>query len=102
LSVRTLQRELTQVGSSYRNLVKQLRFERASELLREGNLNVSQIAAQLGYSTSAHFARAFRRESGLPPNEFRMLFGARNDLASQSETQGIQINESASTDNRKF
>lgn len=101
LSVRTLQRELNQAGSSYRTLVSRLRFERALELLREGNLNISQIAAHLSYSNSAHFARAFRRESGLPPNEFRMLFGARAGLVGESTMQKIQIHETADIGNRK-
>lgn len=72
VSVRTLQRELNCSGLTYRDLVAKLRFERASELLREGGLNIAQIAQNLGYSNSAHFARAFRKTCGLAPNEFRI------------------------------
>ncbi|UES59804.1 helix-turn-helix domain-containing protein (plasmid) [Roseibium aggregatum] len=72
VSVRTLQRELNCAGLTYRDLVAKLRFERASELLRDGSLNVAQIALNLGYSNSAHFARAFRKTCGLAPTEFRM------------------------------
>jgi len=71
ISVRTLQRELNGAGLTYREMVNNLRFERAAELLRDGSLSVSRIAETLGYSNSAHFTRAFRRESGLRPNEYR-------------------------------
>ena len=46
-------------------------FEQARELLGAGELPISEIASRLGYSDSAHFARAFRRIAGVSPREYR-------------------------------
>ena len=44
---------------------------RARELLREGALPVSRVAASVGYRQSAQFAKAFRRHHGAPPSAYR-------------------------------
>src|SRR5574337_1128222 len=70
-SVRTLQRELGREGSDFRSLANALRGRRARELLCTTDASVTQVSASLGYSAPAHFARAFRRATGLSPQEFR-------------------------------
>jgi AraC-like DNA-binding protein len=70
-SVRTLQRELNREGTSFRALVNAMRTKRAAALLRETNASVTEVSSMLGYSSPAHFARAFRHETGISPNEFR-------------------------------
>lgn len=70
-SVRTLQRRLDALGVTYRVLVGELRVEEASRLLRRTDLDVSTIAAKLGYADATAFSRAFRRQVGQTPKEFR-------------------------------
>ena len=71
LTPRTLNRRLHKEGERFLDLVKRVRSERACALLRDGRLPVTQIAYQLGYRDSANFSRAFRRELGLTPMEYR-------------------------------
>jgi AraC-like DNA-binding protein len=75
---RTLQRALLSEGTSFRELANAAVAERSRELLSDSYLSVTEIAADLGYSSSAHFARAFRKQSGQSPSEFRTRWGARN------------------------
>lgn len=71
LSSRTLERRLAQEGGSFRVYARAARHERACALLRAGRLGITQIAYQLGYGDAANFTRAFRREAGIAPREFR-------------------------------
>jgi AraC-like DNA-binding protein len=70
-SVRMLQRRLDALGVTYRALVSELQVEEASKLLRRTDLDVSVIAASLGYADTTAFSRAFRRQVGQTPSEFR-------------------------------
>lgn len=71
LSTRTLQRALHREGTDFRSLANASRARRAVELLRGSRASVTDIAAELGYSTPANFARAFRKATGLAPEHFR-------------------------------
>ena len=71
LSVRTLQRELNRQGTDFRTMVNSARARRAVQLLRCSTASITEISTELGYSTPANFARAFRNAIGLGPMEFR-------------------------------
>jgi AraC-like DNA-binding protein len=71
MSVRALQRALHRDGTDFRRLANAIRAGRAAELLRGTQASVTEIAAELGYSAPANFARAFRKATGLAPEDFR-------------------------------
>jgi AraC-like DNA-binding protein len=71
MSVRTLQRQLSEVGLTHEELVGRARFATAATLLEQSDAKVLEIALDLGYSDHAHFTRAFRRWAGCSPQEFR-------------------------------
>ena len=63
-----LSRIFTQeVGKTISVTLRDLRMERAAELLREGRLNVTQVALEVGYSSLSHFSSAFREVIGCCP-----------------------------------
>jgi AraC-like DNA-binding protein len=69
---RTLHRRLNAAGTSFRELVDEIRFEIASQMLAETDTDVSQVAAVLNYADSSAFTRAFRRWSGTTPAQWRI------------------------------
>jgi len=71
MSVRTLQRRLSDNNLNFNELHNDARYNHAKEKLRNKNLNISDIAANLGYSEVAHFSRAFHKWSGVSPSKFR-------------------------------
>ena len=48
----------------------QLRMERATSLLAETNMPVTEIALEIGYQTPSAFSAVFRRLVGVTPTEF--------------------------------
>lgn len=70
-SVRTLQRELERAGTDFRSLANAVKIQRARELLRHTGGSITDVSAELGYSSPANFARAFRKATGVAPHEFR-------------------------------
>lgn len=71
LTTRTLRRRLQQAGTSYLELVEQLRRKIAEDYLLHSDKSVDDIAALLGYSDPSNFGRAFRRWQGTSPRQFR-------------------------------
>jgi AraC-like DNA-binding protein len=49
------------------------RIERIKELLIYGDKTISEIAFELGYSSSQYLSNQFKAETGLTPTEFRNL-----------------------------
>ena len=48
-----------------------LRMDEARRLLRETKKSVVEVALDVGYANPSHFARFFRRETGLTPSKYR-------------------------------
>lgn len=70
LSLRTLQRQLMDIGSSYHELVRAFRQEQACRLLDSG-LEAKSIAYLLGFQDVGSFRRAFCKWTGHSPNQWR-------------------------------
>lgn len=71
MSERTLRRQLTAEGSSFRDILGSLRIDRAYALLRDRSLSIYQVGAAIGYRDPREFRRAFRRLTGTTPRAAR-------------------------------
>jgi AraC-like DNA-binding protein len=71
MSLRSLQRSLREHGTSYEDLLRDVRRELACAYLREGRYSVTEIAFLLGYDSLSAFARAFKRWTGKPPSAYQ-------------------------------
>lgn len=56
-----------QMGMTISQFLRQVRLERAAELLRSGKFNVTQAALEVGYSSVGHFSTAFHETFGCCP-----------------------------------
>jgi len=68
---RTLRRKLREQGTSFREIVDQLRAEVAVKYLRDTQMTIDDIAYALGFSETANFRHAFHRWKSASPREFR-------------------------------
>lgn len=66
-SSRTLARCLEAEGTSFRDLSLQVRTSRATHMLEQGDLSITQVAYRLGYGDVTSFVRSYRRETGVTP-----------------------------------
>lgn len=71
MSSRTLRRNLTKEGTSYRSLVDEVRERLAEALLATGALSVAEIGRRLGYADTPSFTAAFKRwKHDVPPRMY--------------------------------
>jgi signal transduction histidine kinase/DNA-binding response OmpR family regulator/ligand-binding sensor domain-containing protein len=47
-----------------------IRLKRASQLLKESGLSITEIAYQVGFKDSSHFSKLFRKQFGQSPKEY--------------------------------
>lgn len=71
VSTRTLKRRLAEQGTSFSEVLDEVRRQRALLLLDDRRLGLGDVADRLGYSDVANFTRAFRRWTGRTPAAFR-------------------------------
>jgi len=57
----------TATGMTIPQYTRQLRLERAAELLKSGRYNVTEAALEVGYSSLSHFSQAFHEAFGCCP-----------------------------------
>jgi len=68
---RTLNRRLQLQGVTFRDVLDEVRYEVARQLLTLSRLSIDDIAASLGYASASPFVRSFKRWSGHPPGHWR-------------------------------
>ncbi|TPE40626.1 AraC family transcriptional regulator [Pontibacter mangrovi] len=72
LSVRSLQRRLSQQGTSFQKEVEAQKKQVAQRLIQANRYNVSEVAGMLGYSDCSAFRKAFRKWTGYNPKAFAL------------------------------
>lgn len=70
-SVRTLQAKLAGEGARFSELVETQRAALAKSHLAQRQLSLDEIADRLGYGEQTSFGRAFKRWTGMTPQQFR-------------------------------
>src|SRR5687768_9951324 len=71
ISVRSLQRRIAEMGTSYSELVAEVRIDTACHLLTESDERVADIAARLGFAGPSSFSRTFARLMKIQPAVYR-------------------------------
>ena len=50
--------------------IRRIKLQESKQMIRENNLNFTEIAAALQYSTVHHFSRQFKEKFGITPTEY--------------------------------
>jgi AraC-like DNA-binding protein len=75
MAARTLLRRLSAENTTFHEISERLREELAYDYLQRQDLTIERIAAQLGFSSSGSFSRAFVRWTGHRPSDWRVNSG---------------------------
>jgi AraC-like DNA-binding protein len=59
------------MGMSPNDYLRKCRMERAAELLRSTELNITEVCAQIGVPDAQYFSRVFKAHFGMPPSSYR-------------------------------
>ena len=62
-------------GTSFLKYLTDIRMGEAKRLLRYSDRSAAAIGAYLGFSSTAHFSRVFKKYSGITPREYRETKG---------------------------
>ncbi len=60
-------------GLSVSLFIRQVRLRSAMELLKENDLNVSEVSFRVGFSSTSYFIKCFREHYGYPPGELKKI-----------------------------
>jgi AraC-like DNA-binding protein len=83
MSVRTLQRRLTEQGVSVSRVVAEARLQAAAgHLVERPGPSLAEIGFLAGYSDQSHFTRAFAKGVGTSPRRYRQEFASPSPLHS--------------------
>lgn len=59
-----------QTGGGVIDYFNRLKIDAARRMIREGRLNITQIASRLGFSSVHYFSRRFKAVTGMTPSEY--------------------------------
>jgi AraC-like DNA-binding protein len=92
MSTRTLARRLASEGTTFEEVVDELRRSLALQYIKTPSISLSQMAWLLGYEGSTSFNHAFRRWTGGPPSAARVerLLPAATWSVAQVKTHGVR------------
>jgi AraC-like DNA-binding protein len=72
-SQRSLQRQLQKEGTTFQNMLRDVRVELATHYLKNSSISLGEISFLLGFQESNSFIRAFSEWMSITPGEFRKL-----------------------------
>jgi AraC-like DNA-binding protein len=59
-----------EMGITLVTYLNRYRVDRAKRMLEQGETNLTEIALETGFSSSAYFSRVFRQEVGMSPTDY--------------------------------
>ena len=67
-------------GETVINYINKLRIKNAKKLMREGNLNLTQLSSQVGFSSIHYFSKVFKSLENKSPSEYIRTVKAKLDM----------------------
>ncbi|MBD5393163.1 MAG: response regulator [Lachnospiraceae bacterium] len=62
-------------GQNFTEYLTDYRMKKAKEFLKNGDMNINEIADALGYTDARYFSKVFKKEVGVKPTDYRKIYG---------------------------
>ena len=59
------------MGVSPSDFLRQVRMQRAEQLIAKSKLSISEVAYSVGFSDPKYFTKCFKKQTGQTPSEYR-------------------------------
>jgi AraC-like DNA-binding protein len=59
------------VGVSPSDFLRQVRMERARQLVAKSRMSIAEVAYAVGFTDPKYFSKCFKKETGMTPSEYR-------------------------------
>ena len=66
------------MGMTYTEVVRTVRIERSQDFLANTTMTVANIAEAIGYDTTEHYIRQFKKHTGMTPSAYRKPGGQKS------------------------
>lgn len=70
ISPRTLNRRFQEIGTTYKEVVAEVRKDLSLDYLRSGQFGIEEVSDLLGYSDPSNFGKAFKAWTGFSPSQY--------------------------------
>lgn len=75
----------TETGLSLPDHINKIRIEESKRILLTSNAGIGELAALVGYTYSNHFAKMFKKFTGMTPSEYKKTISAEENVCSDWE-----------------
>ena len=59
------------IGMTPSDYIRNVRLRKACEILKKPDVDITQVAYKLGFTSQPHFSTAFKKFTGVSPSEYR-------------------------------
>ncbi|WP_379128340.1 helix-turn-helix domain-containing protein [Paenibacillus sp. sgz500958] len=87
-----------ETGTTVYDYLTTLRIEKATELLKDSNMKIADIALSVGYNNENSFIRVFRKYKSTTPGKFRENSKYSNEYADQPKPRHSGVSEDSEED----
>ena len=74
MSERTIKRHLQAQGTTFLQILAEVRFSQARKLLQQPQYTIQNVADLVGYEEATNFIRAFKKMFGETPSQYRKSY----------------------------
>ncbi|WP_332604614.1 AraC family transcriptional regulator [Acinetobacter sp. ESBL14] len=79
MSERTIKRHLQAQGTTFLQILAEVRFNQAKKLLQQPQYSIQDVAGLVGYEEATNFIRAFKKMFGETPSQYRKSYLSKAD-----------------------